>query len=141
MRCSVSHKIFFVILLIAFSLTSFSVSAITVSGSIQGVVSDPNGAVIKDAAITVKNVTTNQTYSAVTDNQGRYKIENLPIGTYILTVNANSFNLFVKENIVVEDGKSVMIDAKLEIAPIETEVTVGPTKAKMTLFIRSFVKR
>jgi hypothetical protein len=124
-----SRKTFFSILLIAVSLIVLAAIANAAGGIIEGVVSDPKGAVIKDATVTVKNISTNQTFTATTDNQGRYKIEGVPAGTYIVTITAKGFSTFTKESVVVEEGKKVKVEAKLEIAPIETGVTVGAAKA------------
>lgn len=98
-------------------------------GSIDGVVTDPKGAVIKDAVVTVKETVTGKVFSATTDGQGRYKIDNVPAGTYSLTVNAKGFNVFTKESVVVEVGKSLTVSAKLEVASIETGVTVSAASA------------
>lgn len=97
-------------------------------GGVEGTVTDPKGSVVKDAAVTVKDPLTNQTYSGRTDNQGHYKIEGVPPGEYTLTIQAKGFTQFTKD-IIVEDGKRAATDARLEIAPIESEVTVAASKA------------
>lgn len=124
-----SRKTLFVILLIAVSLILLAVASSAAGGSIEGVVSDPQGALVKDATVTIKNVATNQTLTTTSDSQGRYKIGNLPAGTYIITITAKGFSAFTKEGVVVAEGKKISIEAKLEIAPVEVGVNVGTTKA------------
>lgn len=123
-----SRKTLFVTFLIAISLIMLTVVSGAVEGSIEGVVTDPKGALIKEASVTAKNITTNQTFTAKTDSQGRYKIENVPAGTYIITIAAQGFSTFTKESVVVEEGKSTRIEAKLNIAPVDVGVDVKVTK-------------
>lgn len=108
---------------------STALIAQTATSVIEGVVTDPKGALVKDAAVTAKDIATGKVFTAVTDGQGHYKIESLSAGTYILTITAKGFSVFTKESIVVEEGKTVTIAAKLEIAPIDTGVTVVTSKA------------
>lgn len=123
-----SRKTFFVSLffMVSFIALTFIVSA--ADGVIEGVVSDPKGAVIKNATVSVKNISTNQTFTATTDDQGRYKIEGISAGTYIITITAKGFTVFTKESVVVEEGKKVTVSVKLEIAPVDVGVTVGKAK-------------
>ncbi|MBV9957365.1 MAG: carboxypeptidase regulatory-like domain-containing protein, partial [Acidobacteria bacterium] len=95
------------------------------AGSITGVVTDPKGAVIVGAAVTVTDPVSNQTYPATTDKAGRYKVEGLPAGIYTVTISATGFTNLRRENVKVEDDKVATIDAKLEIAAVETQVNVS----------------
>src|SRR4051812_19720589 len=92
-------KLLLAILVSALSLSIFALplartSAATVAGgSIAGVVTDPRGAVVVGATVTVFAEAGSQPVaSAKTDAQGRYKIENLPPGTYNIVVEATGFN-------------------------------------------------
>src|SRR5204862_1128831 len=51
-------------------------------GRIEGKITDPKGAIVIGAAITVTDTDTNQTFTAVSDKQGQFKIDGLPAGTY-----------------------------------------------------------
>src|SRR5713226_6706952 len=55
-------------------------------GRIEGRVTDPKGAVLVGATVTVTDPVTNQIFTSVTDQQGRFKIEGLPAGAYSLVV-------------------------------------------------------
>ena len=55
-------------------LSAFGILAQSNSGSITGVVSDPNGGVIASATVTITNVGTNESRTAQTDADGRYEI-------------------------------------------------------------------
>src|ERR1041385_243532 len=73
----------------AMCLALFAVSAMAqtaTTGAIEGVVSDPNGNPVPGAKVTVTASTLISPQSANTDDQGRYRISNLPPGKYDVTV-------------------------------------------------------
>jgi len=59
----------------------FSVSGQTISGRINGTVTDSSGAVIPGATVTITNTATNAPRTAVTDDSGFYTVTSLPVGT------------------------------------------------------------
>jgi hypothetical protein len=93
-------------------------------GRIEGKVSDPKGAAVVGAAVTVTDEINNRRYETVTDQQGRYKVEGLVPGTYTVVFSAKGFNEGRKESLVVDEGTVVPLDVRLEIAPVEESVTV-----------------
>jgi Carboxypeptidase regulatory-like domain/Peptidase family M1 domain len=95
-------------------------------GGIEGKLTDPKGAIIVGAAVTITEGVTNQTYNAVTDKQGQFKIEGLLPGTYTVTVSAQGFSEARRVNIRVIEGTIATVDLKLELAPVEAAVTVTP---------------
>jgi hypothetical protein len=100
-------------------------------GTITGTVTDPKGAVVVGATVTVyPEGTTHEIAAAKTDAQGQYKID-VPPGVYDVNVVAAGFNAVVSEKHVVEDGKTTKLDFKLEVAPVEAgtvEVHAGGAK-------------
>ncbi len=99
-------------------------------GRIEGKVTDPKGAAIPAASVTVTNQVTKQEFTAVTDGQGRYKIEGLPAGLYSVRVSVKGFNEGRREDVNVEDDATASIDVHLEIAPVEAQVKVATTSQK-----------
>jgi hypothetical protein len=102
-------------------------------GRIEGKVTDPKGAAIPGATVTVTNQSTKQTFSAVTDGQGRYKVEGLPAGTYDVSVNAKGFKDSQQADIKVEDDSVKPVDLRLEVAPVEAQVKVATGSQKGNL--------
>ncbi len=98
-------------------------------GSIQGRVTDPKGAMVVGATVTVTDPETNKSFTAITDPQGHYKIEGLPAQTYSLVVSAPGFSDTHRDSVKVEDGAVATVDLKLEITPVEASVTIAATKA------------
>ena len=80
-------------LLCLFSLVTVPVMAQFDSG-IRGVVSDPAGAIVAGAAVTLRNVNTGIETKMVTDNSGSYDLRSLAPGEYMLRVQAPGFGAF-----------------------------------------------
>jgi hypothetical protein len=94
-------------------------------GRIEGKVTDPKGAAVVGAAVSATVPDTNQTFTATTDAQGRYKIEGLPPGIYAVVVSASGFGEGRVDNVKVDEGATATCDVRLEIAAVEAEVTVN----------------
>jgi len=110
--------------------TSFFI-AHAAGGRIEGKVTDPKGAAIPGAAVTITNQLTKQDFTTVTDAQGRYKVEGLPAGNYTVRVAVKGFNDGRREDVNVEDDATATIDVRLEIAPVEAEVKVTGVKGNV----------
>src|SRR5262249_5630628 len=67
---------------------------------------------------------TNQKFTAVTDQQGLFKVEGIPAGTYTVTVSMQGFSEAEHTDVKVEEGATATVDFKLEIARVEAAVTV-----------------
>ena len=98
-------------------------------GRIEGRITDPKGAVIVGATVSVTDPITSQSFAAVTDQQGHYTVAGLPAGSYSLTVSAKGFSDARRDDVKVQDGAVATVDLKLEIAPVEAAVTVITQKA------------
>jgi len=114
---------FVCLFVLALSTVAFSQS--TTTGSIGGVVSNPNKEVVPGAAVTVKNVGTNQESSATTDDSGRFKVANLQPGNYAVTVNSSGFSPSTMENVVVEIGRETTLEVALSVGPVTGTVDVS----------------
>ncbi|HYN26010.1 MAG TPA: carboxypeptidase-like regulatory domain-containing protein, partial [Pyrinomonadaceae bacterium] len=62
------------------------------AADLTGVVRDPTGAVVVNAAVKARNIATNFTRAAITNDEGNYQITNLPPGDYEVTVEADGFS-------------------------------------------------
>jgi hypothetical protein len=93
-------------------------------GRIEGKITDPKGAAIPGATVTVTNQTTKQDFTVVTDPRGNYKVEGLPAGNYTVRVSGKGFNEGRRDDVKVADDSASTIDVRLEIAPVEAELKV-----------------
>ncbi len=106
------------------ALSSITLGQGTVVGALSGVVTNPNKEVVPGAAVTARNMGTNQESTATTDDSGRFRIVNLQPGTYSLTVNSAGFSPFMQDRIVVEVGQVTSLDIPLSIGPVSGTVEV-----------------
>ncbi len=98
--------------------------------SIEGRVTDPKGAAIAGATVTVTADVNNQTFTAVTDAKGQYKVAGLPAGTYTVVISATGFGSGRKEAVKVGEAGAVPVDFKLAIAAVEANVSVTAGQLK-----------
>jgi hypothetical protein len=82
-------------------------------GSITGVVSDPNGALIAGAILKLTNTAQQTTYRAVADKEGLYSFPNLPVGRYDLDITAAGFSPQKKTNLTVDTDSALRVDVSL----------------------------
>lgn len=101
------------------------VVAFSAGGAIEGKVTDPKGAAVAGASVTVSDDANGQRFTAQTDQQGQFKVEGLPAGAYTVVISADGFNDIRKENVKVEAGASVPLTLRLEIAAVEASVNVS----------------
>jgi hypothetical protein len=94
------------------------------TGSIEGTVTDPSGAVINGATITARDVTTNQSRSTTTRSDGKYLIQQLAPGVYEIKVAAQGFKSTVVSNVKVDVGKTTATDIKTEVGGANEQVTI-----------------
>lgn len=92
--------------------------------NISGRVTDSSGGVISGAKITVKNSGTGLVQTATSDDQGRYTVPDLDVGTYEVDADMTGFKRLVHGGVVLTVGSQVTVDLHLEIGAAEQTVTV-----------------
>src|SRR6478672_178476 len=113
---STIQRMSFVVFLVLASVT-IAMGQSTVTGAVGGIVSNPNGEVVPNASVTVRNTETNKEDSATTDDEGRFKVSGLQPGTYAITINGAGFSPYTQEA-TVEVGRETTINAALSIGPV-----------------------
>ena len=96
-------------------------------GSINGIVTDPSGAVAADVRVTLTDVQRNQTSATTTDSSGHYVFSQLLIGSYRLVAEASGFKRSISEPITVSEQANVRYDFRLTLGG--TSETVDVTDA------------
>jgi hypothetical protein len=91
-----------------------------VAGRISGVVSDPGGAFVAGAAVTLTNVGNGTKEATTTNDQGQYSFLIVPIGRYELEINSPGFQPYKKIGVVIDVNSALHIDATLQIKNSET---------------------
>jgi hypothetical protein len=110
------------------SMSSIGVSAQDItSGSIQGIISDEQGAVVPGATVEARNVDTNFTRSFTTNENGRFTLLSLPPGRYVVSVTKTGFAKLNQENVELTVGRQLSLNLTLTVSGVSGEVTVTST--------------
>jgi hypothetical protein len=96
----------------------------TVSGTILGSVTDPSGAVISNAKVTLVNEGTGLTRTVTTDTNGEYVAPSLPTGRYTVISEITGFKTLTMSNVEVGVDQRVRIDLKLEVGAMTESVSI-----------------
>jgi hypothetical protein len=99
-------------------------SAQTTTGTILGVVKDEQQAVVPGAAVTVRNVDTNVARSVITDPGGRFRVPNLPPGTYEVTFELAGFGRLVRSGITLALNQDAVLEETLKAQAQAETITV-----------------
>jgi len=97
------------------------------TGTITGTVTDPSGAVVRKARITVLNEATNAARDAETNDDGDYTVALLPPGRYQVTAESAGFRKSIFSDVAVDVDQTVRIDFALVIGATNEEVKVKDT--------------
>jgi hypothetical protein len=104
-------------------LCAASLSAQT-TGSVLGAVSDPSGAAVANAKVSVKNLATGFLNAASTGPDGRFRIPQLPAANYELTVEAPGFARYVQGPLTLQLNQNAEFLVKLEVKSATETVNV-----------------
>lgn len=111
---------------VALLLSSKPTRAQAVIGILRGTVTDPSGAAVPGATITVA-LPSGQTKTATTNAQGAYELRNLASGTYEIKVSDPGFETYDKEDVPIAAGQAETIDIALSIEVQQQHVQVSDT--------------
>jgi hypothetical protein len=118
-----SPKLHVLVAFAALSVCGAVASAQLETGQIAGTVTDQTGAAVPDAAVAIKNLSTNTVRNTVSSSSGAYQVLGLEPDVYQVTVSSLSFKSFVGK-VEVTVGGHVTLDAKLSVSDTTTEVQV-----------------
>ncbi|HLJ90700.1 MAG TPA: carboxypeptidase regulatory-like domain-containing protein [Candidatus Angelobacter sp.] len=93
------------------------------SGTIQGTVVDPSGAVVPGAKVSVKNAVTGYSQEVKSGDDGTFKLTNLPPNPYHLEVTSENFSVYTRD-VPVRGALPVQLTIKLGLAASQTVVNV-----------------
>jgi hypothetical protein len=121
----------------SFSLSILAIAALTFApiiaaqstgGRIRGTVSDPSGAAVVSAKVTLINEGTNVSRDVDTGSNGEYLLVEVPIGSYEIDVTQQGFKKYVRKGIALDLNEVISIDIALQLGTTaETvEVTGAP---------------
>src|ERR1700733_12712899 len=94
------------------------------TASITGTVTDPSGAAIAGAQVTVSNTEHGITRNAASNSSGDFLFAALPIGSYNITVSSAGFKKYQAKDVVLTVAEKARVNVALQVGTISTEVIV-----------------
>jgi hypothetical protein len=110
--------------LFALLLGASSAFAQSDRGTLTGTVSDPTGAVVPAASVTLVNNDTGSQYQTVTTGTGNYTIAALPVGSYKLSVEQTGFSKSEVPNVTVQVAVTTRVDVVLQVGAASQSIQV-----------------
>ncbi len=115
-------------LMCAISLTAaIAWSQSSFTASVRGSVTDPSGAALPKAKVTMTEAERNVPHSVITDDAGRYSLSALPPGKYTLSVEAQGFKKFMLTDVTLAVQQQATLNVPLQVGDIATSVQVEGT--------------
>ena len=99
-------------------------SAQQTTGNVTGRIIDAQGGAIPGVTVTARSAQTGFSRSDVSDTEGIYRLNALPVGSYDLTAELSGFNRVEQKGIVVNVGQSMDIGLTLTVASLQESITV-----------------
>ena len=99
------------------------------SGEMSGLVTDPSGANVLGATVTITNKATGATRNVTTNNGGLYSFPSLGPGIYQLKVEQAGFKTVLLDNIKIEVQQTARLDVSLEVGQVDERVTINSSVA------------
>lgn len=101
------------------------------TGTITGTITDPSGAVIPHASVTIANTGTGSITTSQTNNDGIFSAPGLPFGNYVVSATASSFQKTTTKPFVLNVGATARVDLRLSVAAATENVQVTGTSASV----------
>src|SRR5712671_4206873 len=142
MKRAFAFVMFALVLFLSCNAAYAQVSA--AEAQLNGSVRDQTGSMVVKAAITLRNVDTNQTYKTTSNSVGFYILTNVPPGNYELTTESQGFAKSSQTGIVLRVAQVATIDVNLKVAGTTQEITVNteapviePTRTEVSQVIET----
>jgi hypothetical protein len=116
------YERFAVLFLLSISMLA---NAQTFRGAINGTVTDPSDGVIAKAQIRITEIATGVSHNTVTTTDGEFSVQDLPRGSYAVTVAAPGFGTYTADSVPVTAGSIYTVKVKLSLAQEKTSVQVS----------------
>ena len=112
---------------------AFAAHAQTSRGTVSGTVTDPTGALVPHASVTLTHSETGVRLPARTNEAGIYRFDAVDLGVYELKVAQPGFNAFVATGLGVEANRTTVLDVRLEVGSETTAIRVSAEAEELTV--------
>ena len=97
----------------------------TGQGSLRGYVKDAQGGALPGVTVTATSPELLRPVTAVTNEEGYYRLLNLPPGTYVITAELTGFSTFKREGILLRAGANFQVDVEMSLGALQETITVA----------------
>ena len=123
---SVSRALLLCLLVLGISGQAFAQNA-----TVVGTITDPSGAAVANATITITHTETSQAYHLISNSDGQYVAPDLPIGHYNLKVEASGFKAAEQKGVVLQVGDRTRLDFQMVVGGASETVTVEANEVRV----------
>jgi len=116
-----------------FAPVSLAATAAPARGRVEGAVTDPTGAKVVGARVSLRDTTGVIAYRTRTDDEGRFSIGEVIAGRYLVNVEASGFSQSKTITVEVQAGTTGNADVQLEISAISDHLFVTATRTESTI--------
>ena len=131
-----AHSAFFMmlsVLALSFVVSAAPMYAQVAGATLSGTVTDPTGAVIPNAEISIQNTATGVARAVTTDTSGFYSAPNLLPGSYKVTATAKGFTTIAESGITLRVGAQQTLNMSMKIGQTSQTVTVAGAEPTVQL--------
>src|SRR5712672_3042024 len=123
---SLSRALLLCVLVLGISSQAFGQNA-----TVVGTVTDPSGAAVANATITITRTETGQVFHLVSNGDGQYVAPDLPIGHYNIKVEATGFKTAEQKGVVLQVGDRTRLDFQLPVGGGSDTITVEANEVRV----------
>ena len=121
----VPHQLFCALALLL--AIPFAAHAQVITASVRGMVTDPQGAAVSGAEVTITNVNTGYTRTSISGSDGEYNFPDLPLGPYKIRASHAGFKNAEQTGIVLHVDDSLVVNVSMALGAVSETVTVEAT--------------
>src|SRR5437899_248552 len=103
------------LLTVVFLTFSMLISAQTATSSLRGTITDPKGAVVQGATVTLSNAATGFARTTTSGNNGAYQFLEVPPATYALTVTVVGFATVKQDRVTLQVSQPASLDVTMQV--------------------------
>jgi Carboxypeptidase regulatory-like domain len=118
-------KLFLLAGITAVSLSLGTCFGQAISGDLVGTISDRSAAPVPNATVEAENIATGVKRSSVSNNQGQYRITNLPAGSYNVTASAAGFSAGSLHGVAIDLTRTITANLTLQVGQVSSTVEVS----------------
>ena len=121
-----SHALLLCVLVLGVTTQAFGQTA-----TIVGTITDPSGAVVANATVTITHNETGKVYRLASNSDGQYVAPDLPIGHYNIKVEASGFKVAEQKGIVLQVGDRTRLDYQMSVGGATETITVEANEVRV----------